>query len=307
VTDKFCRNCGAENPEGTNFCGACGKPLSQEAATQGEYKQQAAVPVAIQPKKKRGCFKNAILGCGGLILLIIIIAAIGAAFGGGSSGNKPAASVPAPNQSSGGQPTATSVPVSNPVVSGPLLDVAGTGRMTTPVFRADADWTVKYGMACQSDTSNFSVTTYHADNSYGDLLENLVTRQINKTQYIHDSGEWYLVVEGDCPWRVSVAGQGQPASFKPNQGQVLLDTSGTGTQSTQRFTATGNWEIHYSFACQADTANFSITSYQGDGTYGDLLENLVTKNLDKTQYIHKSGTWYLKIEGDCPWRVTVHG
>jgi len=179
--------------------------------------------------------------------------------------------------------------------------------METRTFHASSEWTIQYSMTCRSDTANFSIVTYHGDGSYGDLLENLITKRISKTQYIHEGGDWYLKIDGDCPWRVRVTGAGKPASTRPPGGKTLLAVSATGTMSTKKFTARADWTISYTFTCRAETSNFSITTYHGNNQYGDLLENLITKRLNKTQYLHERGSWYLKIDGGCPWPVTVRG
>jgi len=187
-----------------------------------------------------------------------------------------------------------------------LLNVSNFGRMSTQVFHADGDWTIQYSMSCKSGTTNFSITTYQSDGTYGDLLENLITKRLSKTQYEHNSGDWYLVIDGDCPWRVKVTGSGRSASTRSPKGRTLLSVSGTGTMSTRTFTAKGNWAISYSMSCRGDTANFSIVSYK-DNQYNALLENLIVGRISKTQFLHVGGKYYLKIDGSCPWRVTVKG
>jgi hypothetical protein len=161
-------------------------------------------------------------------------------------------------------------------------------------------------MSCRSGTTNFSIVTYQSDGTYGSLLENLITKRLSKTQYEHDSGDWYLVIDGDCPWKVKVTGSGRPASTRGPSGRTLLSVSANGTMSTRTFTTRGNWAISYSMSCHATTTNFSITTYK-DNQYDELLENLIAGHLNKTQFLHVGGKYYLKIDGSCPWRVTVKG
>jgi hypothetical protein len=56
----FCRNCGHKNPEGSNFCSSCGKPLG-EAGTDatitfqaGELETEAEEEVHVSPEELEG-------------------------------------------------------------------------------------------------------------------------------------------------------------------------------------------------------------------------------------------------------------
>jgi hypothetical protein len=206
----------------------------------------------------------------------------------------------------GSATVAPGVLASNQARSQTLMRVSNFGQMSTRVFHADGDWTLQYSTTCRGSSTNFSITSYHSSGEYGDLIENLITRHLSKTQYEHDGGDWYLVIDGDCPWNLSVTGSGRPASTKPPAGKILLSVSATGTMSTRTFSPKGDWAISYLMTCQGTTTNFSITSYK-DSQYDSLLENLITSRLNKTQFLHVRGRYYLKIDSDCPWKVTVRG
>lgn len=91
----------------------------------------------------------------------------------------------------------------------------------------------------------------------------------------------------------------------------LLDISGSGTRQTQKFTASGDWSITYTFDCSGFgmQGNFQIYIFNGDGSldFADGGANDLAMNGGTTDYYYDSGTHYLEINSECSWHVTVNG
>ena len=100
------------------------------------------------------------------------------------------------------------------------------------------------------------------------------------------------------------------ASTAPVALKVLLDKTGSGTNTTPKFTAGGDWEIDWSYNCTGfggGTGNFQVYVYNGDGTPSDVAVNeLGAKGSDVT-YEHQGGTYYLEMNSECNWHVIVKG
>ncbi|HEU4966408.1 MAG TPA: G5 domain-containing protein [Candidatus Saccharimonadales bacterium] len=89
----------------------------------------------------------------------------------------------------------------------------------------------------------------------------------------------------------------------------LLDTSGNGIQTTQKFTTTGDWTLNYTYDCSSFgfKGNFQVYIYNGDGSIGDVAANELGMSGSNIQYEHGAGTYYLEINSECSWHVTVKG
>jgi len=89
----------------------------------------------------------------------------------------------------------------------------------------------------------------------------------------------------------------------------LLEVSGNGIQTTQKFTTTGAWTINYTYDCSSFgfKGNFQVYIYNGDGSMGDIAANELGMSGSNTQYEHGAGTYYLEINSECSWHVTVKG
>jgi hypothetical protein len=103
------------------------------------------------------------------------------------------------------------------------------------------------------------------------------------------------------------ANPARSASSAPAAPQVLLDVSGDTQKTTQKFTAGGDWDLEWHFDCAGEASNLSITSYKGDGSYDDLLLNVVKAKSDDVTHQHQAGTFYLVVDSSCPWHVIVRG
>ncbi len=99
------------------------------------------------------------------------------------------------------------------------------------------------------------------------------------------------------------------ATTPPFTPKTLLSISGSGTQSTQKFTTgTNDWDLAYSYDCSGfvgGSGNFIVDIYNGDGT--PSFENQGANELGagalKVQHYHSGGTFYLQISSECSWTV----
>jgi hypothetical protein len=102
----------------------------------------------------------------------------------------------------------------------------------------------------------------------------------------------------------------QPAKAAPAP-QVLLDLSGKGTKTTQKFTAGGDWDLNWSYDCTAfgSQGNFQVMIYNGDGSMS--LDNAAVNQLGTkdsgVEHYHTGGTFYLTVNSECSWTVQAKG
>lgn len=100
-----------------------------------------------------------------------------------------------------------------------------------------------------------------------------------------------------------------PAS-PPAQPQVLLDVSGSGANSTQKFTAAGDWDLQYDYSCQGmgGTGNMIVGVMNADGSpsQNNGVNELGAGRSDVTHF-HVPGTFYLEVNSECSWHVKVIG
>lgn len=93
---------------------------------------------------------------------------------------------------------------------------------------------------------------------------------------------------------------------------TLLDVTGKGTHQTQKFTAAGDWDLHYSYDCTSFDSttggNFQVYIYNGDGSPSDSsgVNELAVKGQSVT-HEHSGGTFYLAMNSECDWHVVVKG
>ncbi len=97
----------------------------------------------------------------------------------------------------------------------------------------------------------------------------------------------------------------------PHVQQVLLQVSGSGTKSTQTFTAPSSWTLDYSYDCSSYgyKGNFQIMTYTADGNmdFSNTPVNQLGKSGSDTEYYHSGGQLYLEINSECSWTVTAKG
>jgi hypothetical protein len=91
--------------------------------------------------------------------------------------------------------------------------------------------------------------------------------------------------------------------------KVLLDKTGSGINTTAKFSPAGDWQIVWSYDCSSfgSSGNFQIYVYNGDGSLSDVAVNeLGAKGSDVTNE-HQGGTYYLQMNSECKWHVIVKG
>ncbi len=97
----------------------------------------------------------------------------------------------------------------------------------------------------------------------------------------------------------------------PATQQTLLDISGSGTKTTQKFTAAGDWDLNWSYDCSnfGYAGNFAVMIYDGDGSmsYKNALINQSGKSGTDVEHYHNGGTYYLVVNSVCKWKMNVKG
>jgi len=93
--------------------------------------------------------------------------------------------------------------------------------------------------------------------------------------------------------------------------QTLLDISGSGTKSTAKFTASGDWDLDWNYDCSnfGQNGNFQVYIYNGDGTLSlaNSLINQLGKSDTGVEHYHTGGTFYLTVNSVCKWNIQVKG
>jgi hypothetical protein len=100
------------------------------------------------------------------------------------------------------------------------------------------------------------------------------------------------------------------ASTPAHVAQVLLDVTGTGIKSTNKFTTSGDWDLNWSYDCSnfGSSGNFSVVLYGQNSSdmKGIPVNELGAKGAD-VSHQHDAGTFYLEMNSECAWHVTVKG
>jgi hypothetical protein len=109
----------------------------------------------------------------------------------------------------------------------------------------------------------------------------------------------------------SVAGSNKPAQQASAEPQVLLDLSGNGTKTTQKFTAGGDWDLNWSYDCSnfGYQGNFIVMIYDGNGSlsFSNTGINQLGMSDSGVEHYHNRGTYYLVVNSTCSWKVQVKG
>jgi cell division septation protein DedD len=97
----------------------------------------------------------------------------------------------------------------------------------------------------------------------------------------------------------------------PATPQVLLDLSGKGTKTTQKFTAASDWDLNWSYDCAAFgyQGNFQVYIYNGDGSmsFDNSAVNQLGMKDSGVEHYHKGGTYYLQVNSECSWTMQAKG
>jgi uncharacterized iron-regulated membrane protein len=95
------------------------------------------------------------------------------------------------------------------------------------------------------------------------------------------------------------------------QPTVLVQLKGSGTKSSQTFTAPSNWTLSYTYDCSnfdGDSGNFQVFVQSADGGFNDLSPvNELGASGSDTEYYHSGGQYYLEVNSECDWTVTAKG
>lgn len=111
----------------------------------------------------------------------------------------------------------------------------------------------------------------------------------------------------------TVATQEKKAAPAPvvTEPQVLLDIKGSGTKTTQKFTAGGDWDLNWSYDCSnfGNQGNFQVFIYNGSGSmsYSNSPVNQLGASGADVEHYHNGGTFYLTMNSVCSWKVQVKG
>jgi len=101
------------------------------------------------------------------------------------------------------------------------------------------------------------------------------------------------------------------AATPPAAQQSLLDISGSGTKSTQKFTAAGDWDLNWTYNCKnfGNQGNFQVFVYNGDGStsFQNSPVNQLGASGTDVEHYHNGGTFYLQVNSECNWKIQVKG
>lgn len=93
--------------------------------------------------------------------------------------------------------------------------------------------------------------------------------------------------------------------------QTLLDLSGSGTKTTQKFTAGGDWDLNWTYNCSnfGGQGNFQVMIYDGSGSlsFQNAMVNQLGKSDTGVEHYHNAGTYYFVVNSECKWSVKVQG
>ena len=94
--------------------------------------------------------------------------------------------------------------------------------------------------------------------------------------------------------------------------QVLLSIKGNGSKTTQTFTAAGAWDLSYTYDCSnfgVSQGNFQVYVYNSDGSisYNNAPVNQLGKSGSDVEHYHTGGSFYLEVNSECDWTVSVKG
>lgn len=107
------------------------------------------------------------------------------------------------------------------------------------------------------------------------------------------------------------AAQVQATSAPIKAPQTLLDLTGSGSKSTQKFTTSGDWDLNWTYDCSSfgDKGNFQVFIYTGDGTmsFQNTGVNQLGSKDSGTEHYHTGGTYYLQVNSECSWTMKVQG
>ena len=95
----------------------------------------------------------------------------------------------------------------------------------------------------------------------------------------------------------------------PVQPQTVMSLSGSGSKSTQIFTVGNSWQMNWSYDCSnfGDQGNFQVFIYTSDGSmsFDNAPVNEEGMSGSDIEYYHTGGSYYIEVNSECNWKVTV--
>ena len=123
------------------------------------------------------------------------------------------------------------------------------------------------------------------------------------------AGESAPATAGTAP--AAETGSDQAAATQTTvQAKILLDIDGNGTKTTEKFTTQGDdWDLSYTYDCSkfGYEGNFMVDVKGGDGSPTEMMVNQMGKKAGDTDHYHTGGTFYLEVNSECHWHITVKG
>ncbi len=93
--------------------------------------------------------------------------------------------------------------------------------------------------------------------------------------------------------------------------QSLLKINGSGSKSTAKFTAAGDWDLNWSYDCSnfGYKGNFQVFVYNGDGSmsFSNSGVNQLGMSDSGVEHYHSGGTFYLTVNSECSWKIEAKG
>lgn len=102
---------------------------------------------------------------------------------------------------------------------------------------------------------------------------------------------------------VTASPTGPPASTG-----VVVDTGGTGNQTTANFSVAANqWTIAYTYDCTnaGGEGSFIVNVHSSDGTSSQQAVSELGATGQNSATEHGSGTYYISVTSACAWHLTV--
>lgn len=89
-----------------------------------------------------------------------------------------------------------------------------------------------------------------------------------------------------------------PAANEPAAPVVLLELSGSGTKTTQKFTANGDWDLEWSYDCSSfgQAGNFQVFP-DGPGFLAPV--NQLDTQGSGVEHYHSGGEYFLTVNSVC--------
>jgi hypothetical protein len=173
----------------------------EEKPVQQQPPSTAPLPPGYEIRKKGHFWRNAGIGCAGLIVLVVIIIIAAAS---GNHGSTPSIAAISPSNSA-----ATAKASTAPAGAKVLLDKTGSGIGKTAIFTTSGEWEIDYTFDCSNfgQSGNFAITIYDGKGSLVDIAANQLAAKGSDTVPEHNlSGPYYLDMNSECDWHVIVKG-----------------------------------------------------------------------------------------------------